>query len=261
MLKLAVPWNEAYLDTTKLGKCLSGACGGCPAHLVLPVLYALANPLPDGTAAACAVGEGLQDLASHSASSQVVSPWENHVGSPALHGVRAWAVCPCDLLSCGMCTSRHLLGGGWWGAVAGPAGPPCLAPVGCACATEVWQTALSARQAPADGFWVVLPLCDPWQNCLPEHIEEGGGWSFGALLLIFGYTGHEGQINRKEDNLYALLARSGCGFLPACFPMVKEPKLYSEVYDSFALLLGERCYGLPWLKLVKVIFLGEGLED
>lgn len=124
------------------------------------------------------------------------------------------------------------------------------------------QLSLPARlQLMVSGFWVVLPLCDPWQNCLPEHIEEGGGWSFGALLLVFGYTGHEGQINRKEDNLYALLARSGCGFLPACFPKMKEPKLYSEVYDSFALLLGEHCYGLPWHKLVKVIFLGEGLED
>lgn len=78
------PWHETYLDTTKLGKCPSGACGGCLAHHVLPVSCALAKPLPDSKATARAMGERLQDLASHSASSQVVSPWENHDGSPAL---------------------------------------------------------------------------------------------------------------------------------------------------------------------------------
>lgn len=73
-------------------------------------------------------------------------------------------------------------------------------------------------------------------NCLPEHIAKGGGWSFGALLLVFAYTGYEGQINWKEDNLYALLARTGCSFLSACFPKIKEPKLYSELYGSRQLL-------------------------
>lgn len=155
MLKLAVPWNEAYPDATTLGKCLSGACGGCLAHRVLPVLCALANPLPDGRAAACAMGQGLQDLASHSASSQVVSPWENHVGSPALQGVRAWTVCPSDLQSFGMCASCHLWGGGWWGAVAGL---PCLAPMGCACAAPVpWNFGKQLLCLPGSSSWFLGP--------------------------------------------------------------------------------------------------------
>lgn len=147
VLKLAVLGNETHPDTTKLGKCLSGACGRCLVHHVLPVLCASANPLPDGKAAACARGEGLQDLASHSASSQVVSPWENHVGSPALQRVRAWAVCPSDFLGHGMCTSCHLLCG-----VSGePAELSCLC---SACAREVWQTSFCL---PRSSWWFLGP--------------------------------------------------------------------------------------------------------
>lgn len=64
---------------------------------------------------------------------------------------------------------------------------------------------------------------------LPKHMAKGGGWSFRALMLMFGYTGHEGQGKWKEVILYALLARTGCSFLPACFLEIKEPKFYSEV--------------------------------
>lgn len=45
VLKLAVPWNETYLDTTNLGKPLSGACKGCLAHYILPALHGLAESL------------------------------------------------------------------------------------------------------------------------------------------------------------------------------------------------------------------------
>lgn len=80
-------------------------------------------------------------------------------------------------------------------------------------------------------------------NCLPEPIAKGRGWNSGALLLMFGYTGHEHQINWEEKNLYALLERTGCIFLPACFPKTKEPKFNTEVYDS------SLCYSFPLLIL------------
>lgn len=43
VLKLAVPWNETYPDTAKLGKRPSGAYEGCLAHHVPPVLCGLAE--------------------------------------------------------------------------------------------------------------------------------------------------------------------------------------------------------------------------
>lgn len=73
-------------------------------------------------------------------------------------------------------------------------------------------------------------------NHLPKHIAKGRGWSFGALMLMFQYTGHEGQGKWKEAILYALLARTGCSFLPVCLPKIKEPKFYLDIYGSHPLL-------------------------
>lgn len=85
VLKLAVPWNETYPDTTKLGKQPSGACEGCLAHHVLPVLYGLAET-PSILMAKWLPVLWWEDCRTwhRTAPLQVVSQQENHVGSPTL---------------------------------------------------------------------------------------------------------------------------------------------------------------------------------
>lgn len=55
---------------------------------------------------------------------------------------------------------------------------------------------------------------------------------------MLGYSGHEGQLMWEEANIYALLGRTSCSFLLACFLKIKKPKFHSEVYGSCPFLQG-----------------------